>query len=81
MQTDATWPTTPNIVGRYILRPFVHPVACCCVLLGVVKFEADQTFSYVQTDATTPNNDGSCLANKVASAYEVYVGAVIQCNK
>ena len=51
-----------------MLRPFVHTVACCCVLLGVVKFEADQTFSYVQTDAATPNNDGSCLANKVASA-------------
>ena len=39
-----------------------------CVL-GDAKFEADQTFSYVQTDATTPNNVGSCLANKVASAY------------
>ena len=35
-----------NIVGQqlqtlldqkcYILRPFAHPVACCCVLLGVV---------------------------------------------
>ena len=25
-----------NIVGCYILRPFAHPVACCCVLLGVV---------------------------------------------
>ena len=29
-------PTTPNIVGCYMLRPFPHPVACCCVLLGVV---------------------------------------------
>ena len=32
----------------------------CCMLLRVVgsccaKFETDQTFSYVQTDATTPN--------------------------
>ena len=32
-----------NIVGKqlptllcYMLRPFAHPVACCCVLLGVV---------------------------------------------
>ena len=33
VQTDAT---TPNIVGCYILRPFAQPVACCCVLLGVV---------------------------------------------
>ena len=22
--------------GCYMLRPFAHPVACCCVLLGVV---------------------------------------------
>ena len=27
---------TPNIVECYTLRPFAHPVACCCVLLGVV---------------------------------------------
>ena len=25
-----------NIIGCYILRPFAHSVACCCVLLGVV---------------------------------------------
>ena len=25
-----------NIVGRYMLRPFVQPVACCSVLLVVV---------------------------------------------
>ena len=25
-----------NIVGCYVLRPLVHPLACCCVLLGVV---------------------------------------------
>ena len=29
-------PTTHNIVGCYMLRPFVHPVACCCMLLYVV---------------------------------------------
>ena len=27
--------TTPDIVGCYMLRPFGHPVASCCVLLGV----------------------------------------------
>ena len=37
----------------------------CCMLLRVVgsycaKFETGQTFSYVQTDATTPNIVGSC---------------------
>ena len=25
-----------NIVGCYMLRPFVHPVACCVILFGVV---------------------------------------------
>ena len=25
-----------KIVGFYMLRPFAHPVACCCVLLGLV---------------------------------------------
>ena len=30
------WPTTPNIVGCYMLRPFAHPVACCWMLLCVV---------------------------------------------
>ena len=26
----------PNNVGCYVLRPFAHPVACCCMLLRVV---------------------------------------------
>ena len=30
------WLTIPNIVGCYALYPFAHPVARCCVLLGVV---------------------------------------------
>ena len=38
-----------------MLRPFAHPVASCCA-----KFETGQTFSFVQTDATTPINVGSC---------------------
>ena len=40
-------PTVRNIVGCYTLRPFAHPVACCCVLLGgsyCAKFENGQTF-------------------------------------
>ena len=37
-----------NNVGCYMLRPFAHPVACCCVLLCFVgnccaKFETAQT--------------------------------------
>ena len=34
--TQHCWPTTPNIVGCYMLRPFAHPVACCWMLLRVV---------------------------------------------
>ena len=34
--TQHCWLTTPNIVACYMLRPFPHAVACCCVLLGVV---------------------------------------------
>ena len=49
-----------NIVGCYMLRPFAYPVACCWELLGK-KLETSQTFSYVQTDATTPNIVGSSL--------------------
>ena len=29
------WPTTPNIVGCYMLCPFAHPFACCWVRLFV----------------------------------------------
>ena len=29
-------PTTPNIVGCYMLRPFARPVACCWMFLRVV---------------------------------------------
>ena len=30
------WQTTPNIVDCYMLHPFAHPVACCCVLLELI---------------------------------------------
>ena len=38
-------PTTPNISGYYMLRPFEHRVACCCVLLGCccAKFETGRS--------------------------------------
>ena len=35
-RTQHCWPTTPNVVGCYMLRLFAHPVACCCVLLPKV---------------------------------------------
>ena len=57
-RTQHCWPTTPNIVGCYMLRPFAHPVECCCA-----KFEIGQTFRYVQTDATTPSSGKYLDAN------------------
>ena len=50
-----------NIVGQQLptllldvnmLRPFAHPVACCCG-----KFEIGQTLSYMQTNTATPNDE------------------------
>ena len=35
--TQHYWPTTPNIVACYMLRPLAHPVACCWMLLRVVS--------------------------------------------
>ena len=49
-RTQHCWPTTPNIVGCYMLRPFAHPVACCSMLCCCAKFETGQTFQ-----PTTPN--------------------------
>ena len=34
-RTQHCWPTTPNIVGCYMLRPFAHPVVCSRMLLRV----------------------------------------------
>ena len=44
----------PTLIGCYMLCPFAHPVACCCMWLRVVgscwaKFETGQTF-----EPTTP---------------------------
>ena len=46
------WPTNPNIVGCYVLRPFAHPVACCSMLIACccANFKTGQTFQ-----PTTPN--------------------------
>ena len=35
-RTQHCRPTTPDIVGCYMLRAFAHPIACFCVLLRVV---------------------------------------------
>ena len=55
-----------NIISQQLWM--LHVASCCtpcCMLLLVVgscwaKFETGQTFSYVQTDVTTPKNVESC---------------------
>ena len=49
-----------NIVGGYMLRPFAHPAAFCCVLLGVVA--SDRT--PLQQGR---NNTQNCWRNNVVS--------------
>ena len=70
------WATTPSFVGCYMLCPSADAVACCCVLLGVVRqsFETGQTFSYVQTDATTPNMVGSATLGSICCGFKPYDG-------
>ena len=63
VQTDATL-LAKNPEHFYTLH-IVSFCLPCCMLLYVVrsccaKFETGQTFSYVQTDATTPNSAASC---------------------
>ena len=57
-RTQHCWPTSPNIVGCYILRSFAHPVACCWMLwrfvaqsLKPVKLFSQQLFCSVIAEA------------------------------
>ena len=68
VQTDATCKAR----SKWMLH-VVSVYTPCCMLLSVVgsscaKFETGQTFSYVQTDATTPNIVGQqcCVRLHVA---------------
>ena len=49
-------PTAPNIVGCYMLRLFAYPVACWCVLFGVVAFVWTSLLTLTQKLPTTHNN-------------------------
>ena len=82
-----------------MLRPFAHPVACCCVFLGVVRqslrLRANgrnnsqhcctnnvgsccvRVGSGLQTDATTPNNVGTCSASWEGYNPQVFVKCVM----
>ena len=59
----------PNIVECYLLCPFAHPVACCCVLLGVQlrKVWNRSNFYLRETEVTTPNIVGPTKLGVVAS--------------
>ena len=50
-RTQHCWPTTPNIVGCYMLRPFAHPVACCCAKFQTLCNNIQQHATGGQTDA------------------------------
>ena len=63
-------PTTPNHSHHCWMFHVAFVCTSCCLLLRVVgsccaKFETGQTFSYVQKDATTPNNAGPTLLGVV----------------
>ena len=76
LQTTANMhATTPNIFGTtmlgvvapvctqpYRLHPFVHSVACFCVLLGVVahSLKPVKRFLHANGRTTAPNSVGSC---------------------
>ena len=54
----------------YILRPFAHPVECCCVLLGVVAQSLKppvKPFSPVQRDATLLGDVASVITTVVVA--------------
>ena len=56
------WPSTPNIVGCYMLRPFatlLYVVGSCCVRLDTTA----------NTNATTPNIVGPTILRVVASVW------------
>ena len=57
VQTEATFlaNNSQHCWIGFRLHTLSYDVGSCCA-----KFETGQTFSYVQTDETTPNNVGSC---------------------
>ena len=51
-RTQNCWPTTSKIVGCYMLRPFAHPVACCCMLFRKVWNRSNFSANNFQQCAT-----------------------------
>ena len=66
-RTQHCWPTTPNIVGCYMLRPFAHLVACCWELFHPLAHHCQHGRNNSQH--CWPNNVGTCcvrVQNKAA---------------
>ena len=83
-RTQNCWPTTPNIVECYMLRPFAHPVACCWMLLRVVarslkpvKLFSQQlrTFLLLRDRRSVAQHCGSVCTTLPSVAKNVYASA------
>ena len=60
------WPSTPNIVGCYMLRPFAHPVVCRWELLR--PFGHHCQHERKNSQHCWPDNIGSCCVRLDTSA-------------
>ena len=60
------WPSTPNIVGCYTLRPFAHPVVCRWELLRPFGHHCQHGRNNCQH--CWPDNIGSCCVRLDTSA-------------
>ena len=58
-RTQHCWPTNPNIIGCYMLRPIAQPVTWCCT-----EFETGQTL-----EPLSPNISCPVQRNIVGSVY------------
>ena len=65
-RTQHCWPTTPNIIGCYMLHSFAHPVACCWMLLCVVAQSLKPVNFY---QPTTPSHSSSNIVGATHAHY------------
>ena len=70
-----------HVVRCVRLHAMLHVVACCCELLR--KSETVQTFSFVQTDATSPNIVGPTMLgiDQEAPGVDLFVCVHLECLK
>ena len=77
-RTQHCWPTTPNIVRCYMLRPFAHPVACCWMLLSVVAQSLKPVKLFSQQLPTLPTMLGprTLITHGLQKTYGLYPSQV-----